>query len=122
MRFLANENMSGGVILGLRNLGHDVLSAKELMPSASDEEILAYAESQNRIVVTHDKDFGELAYRWGLPPGGGIILLRLQKRSPESDNLRILEVLQSDIEWEGHFSVVSDNQIRCRPLPPQKIL
>jgi predicted nuclease of predicted toxin-antitoxin system len=59
MRFLANENISGGVILGLRNLGHDVLSAKESMPSASDEEILAYAESQNRIVVTHDKDFGE---------------------------------------------------------------
>jgi predicted nuclease of predicted toxin-antitoxin system len=121
MRFLANENISTRVILGLRNLGHDVLSAKESMPSASDEKILIHAESENRIVVTHDKDFGELAYRWGLPPGGGIILLRLQKRSPESDNLRILDALQSDIKWEGHFSVVTDNQIRCRPLPPQRI-
>lgn len=121
MKFLANENISSGVIMGLRNLGHDVLSAKESMPSAPDEEILAQAVSENRIVVTHDKDFGELAYRWGLPPGGGIILLRLQKRNPKSDNHRILEVLQSDIEWEGQFSVVSDNQIRCRPLPPQKI-
>jgi predicted nuclease of predicted toxin-antitoxin system len=120
MKFLVNENISSGVIMGLRNLGHDVLSAKESMPSAPDEEILAHAVSETRIVVTHDKDFGELAYRWGLPLGGGIILLRLQRRTPESDNHRILEVLKSNIEWTGHFSVVSDSQIRCRPLPPQK--
>ena len=120
MRFLANENISSGVIQALRALGHDVLSAKELMRSAPDDEILSRAESENRIVITHDKDFGELAYRWGLPPGGGVILFRLQKRSPENDNHRILEVMQSDIEWEGHFSVVTDYQIRCRPLPPKK--
>ena len=117
MRFLANENVSASVIRGLRDRGHDVLSVKEAMRSASDEAVLARAGAEQRIVATHDKDFGELAFRRGLPSSCGIILFRLSGRKPEADQSRILEVLSSELEFSGHFSVVTDDRVRVRPLP-----
>src|SRR5438105_3553098 len=69
MRFLANENVTGTVIQELRQRGHDVLSVKESMRSEEDDVILARAQAEQRIVVTHDKDFGELAFRSQLPAG-----------------------------------------------------
>ena len=51
----------------LLDLGHDVLSARERCPDASDEALLALARSENRVLVTEDKDFGELVFLRGLP-------------------------------------------------------
>jgi predicted nuclease of predicted toxin-antitoxin system len=61
MRFLVNENIAATVIHELRRVGHDVLSVKESMRSERDELILARAQAEQRIVMTHDKDFDELA-------------------------------------------------------------
>ena len=47
------------------------------MRSVADDAILARAQTEERIVVTHDKDFGELAFRSQLPASSGVILLRL---------------------------------------------
>ena len=66
MRFLVNENVTGTVIQELRQRGHDVLSVKESMRSEADDAILARAQTEERIVVTHDKDFGELAFRYSI--------------------------------------------------------
>jgi predicted nuclease of predicted toxin-antitoxin system len=71
MRWIVNENVAGMVIRSLRDRGHDVLSVKETMRGAGDPEILARAQAEERIVVTHDKDFGELAFRYGLPARSG---------------------------------------------------
>ncbi len=117
MRIVANENIAGSVIGALRDAGHDVLSVKESMRGASDEEILARAQSETRIVITHDKDFGELAFRFGLPADAGVVLFRLSGTDPESDNQRILEALAVRSDWEGHFTVVEQDRIRIRPLP-----
>ncbi len=117
MRILANENFPGPVIRDLRQRGHDVMSVKESMRSAGDTEVLARAQAEGRLVVTFDKDFGELAYRFGLPASSGVILFRLTGPSPEVDNARILSALESGIDWVGCFSVVSDDRIRVRPLP-----
>ena len=68
-------------------------------------------------IVTHDKDFGELAFRFKLPATYGIILLRLSGSNRKADNARVLEALESRTDWVGHFSVVSDDRIRVRPLP-----
>lgn len=51
----------------LVGLGHDVSAASEIAPGASDEDLLALAYNEQRVLVTHDKDFGELVYRRGLP-------------------------------------------------------
>ncbi len=117
MRLIANENMSGSVIRTLRERGHDVLSVKESMRAASDEAILARAQSEQRIVLTNDKDFGALAFRYGLPASCGVVLFRLSGADPESDNQHMVRVLESHIDWKGHFAVVDHDRIRLRLLP-----
>jgi len=117
MRLLANENLSRSVIQDLRRRGHDVLSVKEAMRAADDAAILARAQAEHRIVVTHDKGFGELAFRYGLPADCGVVLFRLTGASSEADNRRAVEALSSGVEFGGHFSVVTDDRIRTRRLP-----
>jgi len=80
MRRIVNENVSGTVIRTLRDRGHDVLSIKESLRGIGDSHILAQAQAEQRVVVTHDKDFGELAFRCGLPASSGVILLRLEPK------------------------------------------
>ena len=117
MRIVANENVAGTVIRELRRRGHDVLSVKESMRSETDENVLAKAQSEERLVITHDKDFGELAFRWGLASGCGVILLRLSGSDPNQDNLRAVAVIESRTDWAGHFAVVTNDRVRIRPLP-----
>jgi len=88
------------------------------MRGAGDREILAAAQQDDRLVVTFDKDFGELAYRFGLPAAAGVVLFRLSGTNPEIDNTRAIAALESGIDWSGNFAVVSDDRIRVRPLPP----
>ena len=117
MRILANENVTATVIRELRQNGHDVLSVKESMRSEADDVILARAQGEQRLVVTHDKDFGELAFRSRLPASCGVVLFRLSGSDRDSDNRRVLEALESRTDWAGYFSVVTDDRIRMRSLP-----
>ena len=117
MKIFANENIAGSIIRTLRERGHDVLSVKESMRGTSDKEILARAQDEGRLVVTHDKDFGELAFRWGLPAQCGIILLRTTGSNPESTRQRIVELIEARSDWAGHFAVITDRHIKLRLLP-----
>ena len=117
MRVLANENVSSTVIHDLRADGHDVVAVKDWQPGANDEAVLRRAQAEERILVTHDRDFGELAYRRRLPAACGIVLFRLSGSDPNADNRRALSALESRTDWGGHFSVVTDDRIRMRPLP-----
>lgn len=116
MRILANENFPGPLITTLRGRGHDVVAVKEVMRGADDRAVLQKAQAETRILVTFDKDFGELAFRFGLPAQGGVILFRLSGSKPELDNARALAAMESRADWAGHFAVVTDDRIRMRPL------
>jgi predicted nuclease of predicted toxin-antitoxin system len=116
MRILANENVTRTVVEGLRASGHDVLSVKESLRGEKDDAILARAQAETRVVLTHDKDFGELAFRVGLPAESGVILMRLSGTDPEVDNKRALEAIASRSDWEGHFSVITVDRVRMRRL------
>ena len=120
MHIIANENVSTTEIEQLRMAGHDVLSVKESMQGQGDRAILARAQKEHRLVVTHDKDFGELAFRFGLPASCGVILLRLSGDNPYSDSRRTITALGSRADWSGHFAVITENRIRMRPLPCQR--
>jgi len=119
MRFLTNENVPGPVVAALREYGHDVVAVKESLPGASDRAILERAHAEERLLVTFDKDFGELAVRFGLPVVG-VILLRLGGSSPDADNARAASAIASRQDWAGHFAVVTDDRIRLRPLPARQ--
>lgn len=117
MRLLVDENVAGTVIRNLRERGHDVLSVKESMRSEADDVIPARAQAEDRVVVTHDKDFGELAFHSLTPASRGVILLRLSGSDPDADDRRILKAIESRTDWEGRFSVITDDRVRMRPLP-----
>lgn len=117
MRIIANENVMATVVREPRNRGHDVNWVKESMPRATDEAVLAAAQSESRLVLTHDKDFGELAFRFGLSATCGILLIRLAGDNPQTDIDYILRIIDSRDDWIGHFSVLSRGRLRMRPLP-----
>ena len=95
MRILANENVPKATVEALRLAGHDVLLTLDRMAKDADFQILATAQSETRIVLTNDKDFGELAVHAGLPADCGVILLRLKGLSPDEVVERTMEVIGS---------------------------
>jgi predicted nuclease of predicted toxin-antitoxin system len=116
MRLLADENIPLLAIELLRRKGHDVLAIAESAPSICDEDVLLLAEDEGRILLTFDKDFGELAYSSKPRPSCGIILFRIPLRSADYIAMMIVEVLDSRCDWPGHFAVVEPGRIRLREL------
>ena len=76
MKFLADECCDHGLVGALRQSGHDVLYVLESKRGATDEDVLALAFDDRRIIITEDKGFGELVYRLK-KPAHGIILIRI---------------------------------------------
>jgi predicted nuclease of predicted toxin-antitoxin system len=120
MRILANENFPGDAVAALRARGHDVAWVRSDAPGSTDVEVLARAQAQDRVVVTFDKDFGELAFRAGLPASSGVILFRISTPSSEHVAQVAVAALESRLDWAGHFAVVEDHRIRLVPLPVQE--
>ncbi|MBI2908285.1 MAG: DUF5615 family PIN-like protein [Chloroflexi bacterium] len=116
MRILANENVAGEAVEALRRDGHDVVWIRTYAPGSADEAVLAQAQSEGRILVTFDKDFGELAFRRRLPASSGIILFRIETKGSGEATTLVLAALQSRLDWAGHFSVVESDRIRMTPL------
>jgi hypothetical protein len=82
----------------------------------SDVEIFRRAARENRIVLTFDKDFGELARAISLPDTCGIVLFRLPMPSSGEVGTRLANLLGDRSDWVGHFSVVEPDRVRMRPL------
>jgi predicted nuclease of predicted toxin-antitoxin system len=117
LKLLANENVAADVVTALRADGHDVAWIREVGPGSIDEDVLALALSENRVLLTFDKDFGELAFRRGLRATPGVILLRPRLRSPDYLVRFARAVLAQGHTWEGHFSVAEEGRLRIVPLP-----
>ena len=116
MRLLADENFPLDAVEALRADGHDVAWIREDLRGTSDNVILIRAQEENRIVVTFDKDFGELAFRSKLPAQSGVILFRVTPKSSQYIAQAAVQALASRDNWAGHFSVVEDNRIRMTSL------
>jgi len=115
-RFLANENIPFDAVRALREKGYDVLWMREDSPGSTDVEVLEVAQKQDRVLITFDKDFGELAFRSKHPAASGIILFRMPMNSPAEAARFLSEAIRSRDDWEGHFSVVETHRVRMRRL------
>jgi predicted nuclease of predicted toxin-antitoxin system len=113
---LADENVPREVVEALRDQ-HDVLWAYTDASGSSDREILALAAKEQRLVVTLDKDFGELAFRSGLAASSGIVLLRIRASSASILTRIAIAALDSRSDWANHFSVIENDRIRMTRLP-----
>lgn len=117
MRFLADECCDSGLIVGLRADGHDVLAVVEVLRGAADDAVLERATSEDRILVTEDKDFGDLTVRLR-KPAIGVVLIRIDPadRALKWERVR-LRVDRFGDRLTGRYCVVSPDRFRFRPLP-----
>jgi predicted nuclease of predicted toxin-antitoxin system len=116
-KFLANENVPTEAVQAARQQGHDLESVGELEPGASDDVVLERARTSGRVLVTFDKDFGNLVFRGGQRTSHGVVLLRPRLRSPDYLTRFLLDVLAQQAHWEGHFSVAQEGRLRVVRLP-----
>lgn len=103
----------------LREAGHDVTYVAESWSGLRDPEVLTLARDEQRILITLDRDFGELVFRRGLPPPRSIVYLRRRGASTRSVVATATALLlDTDVDkLDGRFVVVTGEDIRQRPLP-----
>ena len=116
MRFLANENFPGAAVAALAAAGHDIVWVRTAAPGASDPAVLAQAVSEQRILLTFDKDFGESASGSALPSVCGVVLFRIPVPKPGDVGQHLAELIAARHDWAGHFSVIQPGRVRMRRL------
>lgn len=116
MKLLADENMDVAIVERLRLDGHQVWYVVEMEPGIADDEVLTLANREGAILITADKDFGELVFRLRYL-ATGIILIRLAglSISAKSDILS-MTIQEHESELLSAFTVVSPTSIRIRKL------
>lgn len=114
MNLLADESVDRQVVQRLRQDGHEVLYIAEMAPSTSDEVVLERANALQAVLITADKDFGELVYRQGRVHAG-VMLIRLAGVSLESKASMVSAVVRDRAaELVDGFSVVTPATVRIR--------
>ena len=113
-RLLANENFPLPAVRLLQEAGVDVETVLDVMPAASDEEVLSYARRERRWIVTFDRDYGDLVFRKGMPPPPAIIYLRQEAYSPEKPAQLVQAILAMPEKVRGCFVVVTTRNVRYR--------
>lgn len=114
MNLVADESVDQPIVERLRQDGHAVAAVAELSPSISDDEVLRQASEQSALLITGDKDFGELVYRLGRVHAG-VVLLRLNGLSSDAKAKLVSETFQKrGHEMVGAFSVISAGMVRIR--------
>jgi predicted nuclease of predicted toxin-antitoxin system len=116
LRFLADENLPRAAVTALEAGGHDILWVRHSAPGASDIDVLAMAAREVRVLLTFDKDFGELAARWALTAGCGVVLLRVPAPRSDRAGQRLAARIAARDDWSGHFSVIEPGRVRMRRL------
>lgn len=119
MQILADESCARPVVLALRMADHDVLSIAEVAPGAPDAAVLARGITEKRILITEDRDFGELIYAQG-NPSPGVILVRFPGPTSGAKIAAVVETVAIlGTRLLGAFVVVEPGRIRIstRPAP-----
>lgn len=112
MRFLADESCDFAVVRALRDAGHDVTAVAEVKPAAKDDAVLSLARSENRILLTEDKDFGLLAYAGGQQTAG-VILIRFPANARKQLGQHVVSVVAEIGErFSGAFVVLEPGRAR----------
>jgi predicted nuclease of predicted toxin-antitoxin system len=117
MRFLADENVSCLVIERLRADGFEVISIGESRSGASDKDVLEAANAEGCILITEDRDFGEMVIRQRLGVRG-MLLLELDRVSSAAEADLVAAVISGRADkLSGNLVVIEPGRIRVRPLP-----
>jgi predicted nuclease of predicted toxin-antitoxin system len=114
MKFMADECVDLQIIEHLRKKGYEVLYILEINPGISDDELLNLASKESAVLITLDKDFGELVFRQNML-NSGVILLRISGLDAEDKAIitaTAIEKYQKEIK--NNFMVITPDNIRIR--------
>jgi predicted nuclease of predicted toxin-antitoxin system len=115
MFLLANENISNLVVTSLRDHGHDVYWVTEQCPGMDDEHVLEKARTNERILVTFDKDYYRLVNTTSdtlnLDLKFGIIVFRTKKMRPNDMSMLVNYIIDTQNNWKGRFTIINKNGI-----------
>ena len=113
MRLLLDSCVSGALKRPLTDAGHDVIWSGDWTNDPGDEEILARAHTERRVLVTLDKDFGELAIVRGIPHSGLVRLAGI-RLAAQADAIKRVLVLYGDQLSEAAVVTVEPARVRVR--------
>src|SRR5436190_10071923 len=114
MNLVADEGVERQIVEQLRQEGHAVIYVAELAPSISDDEVLQQANERQAVLVTVDKDFGELVFRLNRV-AAGVLLIRLEGLTSTAKAMIVAQAIHDhETEMYGAFSVISPGMIRIR--------
>ena len=118
MKFLADESVDKPVVDRLRSEGYQVLYILEIAPGIPDEHVIQRANEEEALLLTADKDFGELVFRQRRLTQG-VVLIRLAGLSPQrKGELTVKAIQEHETEMPQHFTVITPGMIRIRKQLP----
>jgi predicted nuclease of predicted toxin-antitoxin system len=117
VQFLADESCDFAVVRALRAAGFDVVAVAEIAPRLTDQAVVEHALQGRRVVLTEDKDFGQLVYS-SQRRGPGIILIRFPATARKTLPDTLLDLVRKGEQHiAGHFVVIQPGRVRIRRLP-----
>lgn len=116
IKLLANENIPKSTIILLRQNGIDITAIAEGYSGISDVQVLQMAEEQERIIVTFDRDYGELIFQKKLHFTIGLIYLRFIPQKPSEPAEILMNIFKREFTFKNKFSVIDRDKIRQRPI------
>jgi predicted nuclease of predicted toxin-antitoxin system len=115
VKLLANENFPKASVILLRDLGYDIISIGEDDPGITDRQVMELAQDQKRLILTFDRDYGELIYKHNYKPEEGVLYLRLSEFSPAFPGQIVHELIaEMKIETSRRLTVFDGENIRQR--------
>ena len=112
--FVADENIESEIVKVLRELGYETMQVADSSPGAEDEKILRKAQHHGCILITNDKDFGELIFRQKRATAG-VILIRMPGMAPTTKASLVKQAIEKQVnKLPGSFVVISPQAIRIR--------
>ena len=116
MKFLADAHVSMELVAMIRDSGHDCLDASAIPPRMQDVDVLRMAADDGRVVVTSDKDFGELVFVHGIA-NTGVVLIRIALADETDRVARLRSVWPAVLSrLPGSFVTVTASTVRVRPI------
>lgn len=115
MKLLANENFPLKSTQLLRQEGFDIKAIGSDNPGIADRDVIQIAKQEERTIITFDKDYGELIFKYGYRPKAGVIFLRIVDFTPEYPAKHLLKIFQSqELDFKGKLSVIDSSKVRQR--------
>jgi predicted nuclease of predicted toxin-antitoxin system len=117
---IADENVPRGMLVRLRALRFDVLAVEDAEPRAGDRTVLAMARHGGRWLVTFDRDYGELIFKYGERPPPAILFLRQRRRAAAefADWVHAAITTRGALErLPGHLAALDGRSVRLHPFP-----